>query len=133
MRPSSHGEDHAVLRHRRDEDDGRVRREPRARFTDQAVDFFQAEGLQTRRQLAAQLVRALAALLRGAALGQLVLLAHDAEHQQDDHRGRNQDGGEQESDAACPPAAIRRVHRRILGPATATGCCHENVRSAKTL
>src|SRR5215470_5583375 len=54
LRPRSAGfprQHHAVLCHGRHEDNGRVRREPRAGFPDQTVDFFQSKGLKTRGQL----------------------------------------------------------------------------------
>ena len=104
------------MRHRRDENDRRVRREPRAGFPDQPVDFFQADGLKARRQFSTQLLERVAARVRGTPLTKFALLANHTERQEDDAGARNQDGSEQKTDPACPPTAIWRVHRRILGP-----------------
>ena len=104
---SSQGEDDAVLRHRRDEDNRRVRRQPGTGLADQPVDLLEADGLQTRRQLAAQLIERVTLRFGGAPLGQFVILANDQEHQQEDHRRRDQNGGEQQPGAARPPAVVR--------------------------
>ena len=105
-------QDHAVLHHRSDEDDGRVRRKASARLADEAVDLLQAKGLQTGRQFPAQLVERFAPLLCCAPLRQLVLLPNDAEDQQDDRCRGNQDGGEEERDSTRTPAVIRGTHAR---------------------
>ena len=81
-------QDHAVLHHGSDEDDGRVRWKASARLPDETVDFLQTKGLQTGGQFPAQLVERFAPLLCGAPLGQLVLLPNDAEDEQDDRGGR---------------------------------------------
>jgi hypothetical protein len=72
------------------------------------------------------LLQGFATGIRRASLTQLALLATDAEGQEDDDGGWNQDGGEQKTSPAYPPTAIRRIHRRILGPRH-RAFCHENV------
>jgi hypothetical protein len=56
-------QDHAVLHHRSDEDNGRVRWNASARLPDEAVDFLQTKGLQTGGQFPAELVQRFASLL----------------------------------------------------------------------
>ena len=121
------GRDHAVLRHARNEDDWGVGWKA-DRLPDDPIDLRQPQRLQPGRQLATQLIERGAPLLCRAPFGQLVLLPHHAEAEQDDSGGGNQNGGQKERDAARSPAVVRGVHRRIL-PAAGAFCVnflHEN-------
>jgi hypothetical protein len=110
-------QDHAVLHHGSDEDNGRVRWKASPRLPDEAVDFLQTKCLQPGGQFPAQLVKRFASLLCRAPLRQLVLLPDDAEDEQDARCNGNQNGGEEEGDSTRTPAVIHGTHVDILGPA----------------
>jgi hypothetical protein len=62
-----------------------------------------------------ELVLRVAARVGNTPLTKLALLTNDTEPEEDDHRGRNENGGKQKTGATHPPSVIRGIHRRILG------------------
>jgi len=65
----------------RNEDDRRIRWEPRARLSDQAIDFFQADSLKTRRQFSTELLERVSTRVGGTPLTEFALLPNNTDRE----------------------------------------------------